>query len=209
MNDVEKKVRFILDLHTVGAIKFGQFKLSSGTISPYYLDLRSLAYYPYLLNLTADVFWDILKVLNFDIIVGVPYTGIPIAVAISLKHNQSMVFVRKERKQHGTERLVEGDFHPGQRAVIVDDVVTNGESKLAVIRQFEQEGLEVKDIVYLLDRGQGGSDILKEKGYRCHNIFTIDEIFEILFSYKKVPREVIDGCLAFTKEAREQLLKSN
>lgn len=201
--------KLILDLHSVKAIKFGKFKLKSGIVSPYYFDLRSLVYYPYLLDLTSDVFWETLQILNFDVVVGVPYTGIPIATAIGLKHNRSMVFVRKERKDYGTKKLIEGDFHSGQRAVIVDDVISTGESKLETIDQLKLEKLEVKDIVVLLDRGQGGVNVVQEKGFRCHTIYNINEVFEILLLHKRVSEEIIDKCLLFTKESRKQILESN
>ncbi len=203
------KEKLILDLHGINAIKFGKFKLKSGIISPYYIDLRSLVYYPYLLELTADVFWEVLQILNFDVVVGVPYTAIPIATAIGLKHNQSMVFVRKERKNYGTGKLIEGDFHQGQRALIIDDVITNGASKLETIQVLKSAGLNVEDVVVLLDRSQGGTDILKEKGYRCHSIFTITEIFEVLLIYKRVDKEIVDRCIQFTNETREFFKKAN
>lgn len=209
MYDLDTKLKLILDLHKINAIKFGRFKLKSGIISPYYIDLRSLVYYPYLLNLTADVFWEELRVLNFDIVAGVPYTAMPIATAIGLKYNQSMVFIRREKKEYGTKKLIEGDFHPGQKAVLVDDVITNGGSKLETIIKLENAGLSVDDVVVLLDRGEGGPELLKEKGYICHAILTMNEIFEILLSYKRVSKETIDKCLVFARETRKQFLKLN
>src|SRR5581483_11905259 len=101
------KEQLILDLFEINAIKFGEFKLKSGIISPFYFDLRLLVSYPYLLELIADVFWEKLRTIYFDVIVGVPYTAIPIATAICMKQNQSMVMVRKERKEHGTKKMIE------------------------------------------------------------------------------------------------------
>src|SRR3989344_5036593 len=128
------KNQLILDLYTIKAIKFGEFKLKSGILSPYYLDLRVLVSYPYILQLVSDVLWEKMRVLYFDVVVGVPYTAIPIATTIGLKHEQSMIFVRKERKDYGTKKLIEGEYHKGQKAIIVDDVITNGESKLLTIK---------------------------------------------------------------------------
>ncbi|KKS80654.1 MAG: hypothetical protein UV54_C0001G0004 [Candidatus Beckwithbacteria bacterium GW2011_GWA2_43_10] len=201
------KEQLILDLFTVKAIKFGKFKLKSGIISPYYLDLRVLVSYPFLLELTADVFWEKLRVLNFDVIVGVPYTAIPIATAISLKHNQSMIFVRKERKDYGTKKLIEGDYHRGQKGLIIDDVITNGESKLDTTKPLKEEGLIVEDIVVLVDRGQGGLELLKKHGYNCHIIFNMKEVFEILLKYKRISREIVAECVKFMRTTKKQFLK--
>lgn len=207
MFELNPKEQLILDLHTINAVKFGEFKLKSGIFSPYYLDLRVLVSYPHILGLVADVFWDKLRVLNFDTIVGVPYTGIPIATAISLKQNHNMIFVRKERKEHGTKKLIEGDFHKNQVALIVDDVITNGESKIETIKILEDEGLEVKDIVVLIDRQQGGPELLKKAGYNCHVIYTVDEIFSILLKHKRISQQIAKKCLKFNIKTRNQFLK--
>ncbi|MDP3940697.1 MAG: orotate phosphoribosyltransferase [bacterium] len=203
------KEKLILNLHSVKGIKFGEFKLKSGIISPYYFDLRSLVYYPSLLDLTADVFWKELQLLNFDVVVGVPYTGIPIASAIGLKHNRPMVIVRKEAKDYGTKKLIEGDYHTGQKAVIVDDVITNGESKIETITKLEEVGLTVEDIVVLIDREQGGIELIREKKYNCIAIFTLSQVFEILLLHKRISKEVVDSCMAFNKDSRNKLLESN
>ncbi len=195
--------RLILDLYSINAIKFGEFKLKSGILSPYYVDLRVLVSYPYLLKLTADVFWEKMRNLYFDVIVGVPYTAIPIAATISLSQNQHMVFVRKERKSYGTHKLIEGDYHQGQKAIVVDDVITNGDSKLETIKPLSDEGLTVEHIVVLLDRMQGGPAILSAKGYRCHVIYTIREVFQILLKHKRIDRKLAETCLRFASKSRK------
>ena len=198
------KDQLILDLYTIKAIKFGEFKLKSGILSPYYLDLRVLVSYPHILRLVSDVFWEKMRVLYFDVIVGVPYTAIPIATTIGLKHEQSMIFVRKERKDYGTKKLIEGEYHKGQKAIIVDDVITNGESKLLTIKPLEDEGLTVEDIVVLVDREQGGPELLRKKGYRCHPLYVVHDIFKTLLSYKKIDNRIMEQCTRFTKKTRRQ-----
>jgi uridine monophosphate synthetase len=208
-NLTKSQERLILDLHTIGAIKFGGFKLKSGIISPYYFDLRLLVSYPYLLELVSDVFWEKLRILNFDVLVGVPYTAMPIATAIGLKHTQNMIFVRKEVKGYGTKKMIEGDYHKGQKAVVIDDVITNGESKLETISPLEKEGLVIEDIVVLIDRGQGGPQLLSKHGYKCHSIFTLEDIFKILLKFKRVDETTANKALSFMKKSRKQFLKSS
>ncbi|MDP3940696.1 MAG: orotate phosphoribosyltransferase [bacterium] len=207
MYDSTLKEKLVLDLHTVDAIKFGKFKLKSGIISPYYFDLRRLVSYPHLLELVADVFWERLRVLSFDIIAGVPYTALPIATVIVVKHTQYMILVRKEKKEYGTGQQIEGEYHKGQHAVIVDDVITNGESKFAVIKVIEEAGIIVKDIVVLLDRGQGGPELLARAGYKCHSILDVQEVFDILLKYNRIDNELADTCLRFTLKSKEQFMK--
>lgn len=208
MKEILLREKLILDLFSVKGIKFGKFKLKSGIISPYYIDLRVLVSYPYLLKLTAEVFWETMRTLYFDVIVGVPYTAIPIATAISLYQNQHMIFVRKERKSYGTGRLIEGNFHKGQKAILVDDVITNGDSKIETIKPLFDEGLLVKDIVVLLDRWQGGPEILRKHGYNCYVIYSIKEVFHILLKHKRIDKKLADKYMRFTLESRKHMLRN-
>ncbi len=209
MDKISQREKLILDLFAVNGIKFGEFKLKSGMTSPYYIDLRMLVSYPYLLKLTAEVFWETMRTLYFDVIVGVPYTAIPIATAISLNENQHMIFIRKEKKSYGTGKLIEGNYHSGQKAIIVDDVITNGDSKFETIQPVLDEGMIVKDIVVLLDRLQGGPEILEKRGYKCHVIYNVKEIFKILLKYKRIDEKLAEKCFNFTKESRKEVLKKN
>ncbi len=160
----------------VSGIQYGDFLLKSGQRSPIYIDLRVIVSYPDLLHAVSEKIWEKMKHHSFDKICGVPYTALPIATAISLKYHCSMVLCRKEVKEHGLKKKVEGHFHPGQECLMIEDVVTTGGSILETIAVLENEGLKVKHIVTFIDREQGGSDNLKAKGYNLHSVYTLSQL---------------------------------
>lgn len=180
------KKSIALALHEVGAVKFGEFTLKSGMKSPIYIDLRVLISYPKLLQEIAKAMAQLAQELKFDVIAGIPYTALPIATAISLKTGWPMVYARKEVKDYGTKRKLEGKFEAGQTALIIDDLITTGGSKFETIEPFQEAGLKVKDIVVLVDREQGGARLLAEKGYHLHSVLGINELLDILKKAKQI-----------------------
>ena len=143
-----------------GCIKFGAFTLKSGLQSPIYIDLRQIITYPKLLAQIGAAYLPILETLKFDRIAGLPYAAIPIATAISLQGNYPMIYPRKEVKSYGTKAEIEGEFHAGETAVIIDDLATTGGSKFEAIEKLTGVGLIVKDVVVLVDRQSGAKKSL-------------------------------------------------
>jgi len=100
-----------------------------------------------------------------DRIAGIPYAGLPLAVAASLAGGFPLIYPRREEKAYGTRRRIEGTFHPGERVVVIDDIVTDGASKLEAIAPLEAAGLVIEDLIVLIDREQGARERLAQKGY--------------------------------------------
>jgi uridine monophosphate synthetase len=169
-------IELIKQLQQINAIKFGTFTLKSGLISPVYIDLRCIISYPQILQALAEQMWEQVKHLKADLICGVPYTALPIATAISLQHNKPMVMVRKEAKDYGTKKLVEGNFEPGQSCMIIEDVVTTGSSILTTVEELKKVGLVVKYVVSFVDREQGGKENLTKAGCEFFSVCTLTEI---------------------------------
>lgn len=177
---MENKKEFFLECYKLGIIKFGRFTLKSGIESPFYVDLRPLASDPKILKRLANYLLDMLPLDNFDLICGVPYAALPMATAMSLESYLPLIIKRKEAKEYGTKKMIEGIFQKGQNCLLVEDVITSGKSLLETIPEIENEGISVSDIVVVLDRQQGGKEMFESKGYRVHTLFTISEVCSIL-----------------------------
>ena len=183
---MESKKEFFLECYKLGIIKFGRFTLKSGIESPFYVDLRPLASDPKILKHLADYLLEMLPLDNFDLICGVPYAALPMATAMSLESYLPLIIKRKEAKSYGTKKLIEGIYKKGQNCLLVEDVITSGKSLLETIPEIEEEGISVSDIVVVLDRQQGGKELLESKGYRVHTLFTISEVCEMLKAEDKL-----------------------
>jgi uridine monophosphate synthetase len=173
-----------------GCVRFGQFKLKSGVKSPIYIDLRLLASKPSLLTHVASAYLPILQGLHYDRLAALPYAALPIATAISLQTGRPMVYPRKEIKDYGTGYAVEGGYELGEKVVLIDDLATTGGSKFEGIERLEGAGLEVHDVVVLIDREGGAEQELSEAGYRLHAVYTLSQLIEHWTGVGKVsPRQ--------------------
>ena len=188
-------------LLSAGCIKFGNFTLKSGLQSPIYIDLRQIITYPKLLEQIGAAYLPLLKELTFDRIAGLPYAAIPIATAISLTGNYPMIYPRKEVKTFGTKAEIEGEYHPGETVVVIDDLATTGGSKFEAIEKLTGVGLLVKDVVVLVDRQSGARESLAQAGYSMHSVLTISQLLEYWEANGTVEKDKIEATRVFLKSS--------
>ena len=157
------------------------FKLVSGRVSPYYIDCRPVTHNAQGLFLIGEIFWEMLQDLQVAAVGGLTMGADPIAHAIALtsylKGRPINAFsVRKSPKEHGTGGLVVGDVKPGDKVVILEDVITTGASTLKAIVAARDFGLEVIGVLILVDRQEGGREAVARQAPQVQALFTLEEL---------------------------------
>ena len=172
----------LMELLKEHSLMFGEFTLASGKKSNFYFDSKRTTLLPEGAYLTAMEILTILRDhdIQADAIGGMTLGADPIVCPVAaLSHvegNPLRAFiVRKETKEHGTSRRIEGQLEPGSRVVVVDDVVTTAGSTLKAIEAVEQDGHEIVAVICLVDREEGGTEKLAR--WRFYPIFSRSEIF--------------------------------
>jgi len=199
----------VMRLFEIGAVQFGDFTLKSGIASPIYLDLRLIVSYPSLLKQVANAYWQLLQIISCDCVCGVPYTALPIATALSVEHEIPMVMRRKEIKDYGTKKIIEGVISAGARCAIIEDLVTSGKSTLETAYSLRDAELVVSDAFVLIDREQGAKGHLLEKGITLHAVMTISEILDVLYANDRLQLATVEAVKSFIKGNQTSAIAGN
>ncbi len=168
------KQQFIEKLIQLEFVKFGTFQLKSGKESNIYFDIRNIISYPEVIKQLTVLLNE--KTINVDRICGVPYGALSMATALSLQTNIPQILKRKEAKSYGGKKLIDGNFNKGDKVLLIEDVVTSGISLIETITELENAGLVIEKILVVLDRQEGGVELLKQKGYVVESILTKEEL---------------------------------
>lgn len=157
------------------------FILASGKVSPYYLDCRKVTLYGPSFKIIGDLFWEEIKGLSVLGVAGMSIGADPIVCSIlssSERENYHLegLLIRKEPKKYGTQKQIEGNYKRGMPIVVVEDVVTTGGSLIKAISACEKEELQIKGVIALVDREEGGKEKILNLGYPFKAFFTLSEI---------------------------------
>lgn len=170
----------IVELARRGFIKFGNFKLSSGLESPFYVDLRGVLGEPDLLRWVISQYISILARVEFDVVAGVAMGSIPYGSILGYLLGKPIAYARPEAKGHGLGRQVEGADVANKKVVVVDDVLTTGSSIEGAINAIKNAGGFVVSAVVFLDREQCGSSRIESKGVKVLSVYKMRQVLEEL-----------------------------
>lgn len=162
------------------AVKRGHFILASGKTSSFYIDSKQVLFHPEALKLLGEGFADLAADLEFEAVGGLEVGALPLAAAMVLAaHDKGRdlegFFVRKQAKDHGSQRRVEGRVESGQKVLIIDDVLTTGTSAEQAVLAAEQAGLGVAGVVCIVDRQQGAKEKFEGR-FPFRSLFTSSDL---------------------------------
>lgn len=160
------------------------FKLASGKTSNYYINCKGTTLDAEAMNLIGHIFYNKIKTLRVNAIGGLTQGADPIAVATAMISGIiddpiNAFVVRKKAKEHGLKKLIEGDIHEGDKVVIVDDVITTGQSTIEAIENAKKEKLNIIKVIVLIDRQEGGRENIERQGVPFESVFTKDDLIKL------------------------------
>ena len=176
-NDRDRLRQMLLDR----SMRFGEFVLSSGATSNYYIDVRKTSLHPVGLQLISRLFWEIVKDDNITAVGGLTLGADPLVAGLMLLSEQKGhplegFFVRRVQKDHGMRGQVEGNLAGHKRVAILDDVITSGDSSLIAAEAAESYKAEVVRVLAVVDRGQGAAQIMQQRGYTYSALYPIGDL---------------------------------
>ncbi|MCK5560630.1 MAG: orotate phosphoribosyltransferase [Thermoplasmata archaeon] len=162
-----------------GAIQFGEFTLTSGKKSKYYVDIKRASTNPKILKEIAVEMSKIIgsSAIKFDVIGGMELGAVPLAAALALETGIPYVMIRKQPREHGTQNQIVGELSKGSKAVVVEDVATTGGSIAKSIEVLQAEHAEVKQVLVVVDREEGARELLEKYEVELTPLVRASELF--------------------------------
>ena len=161
-------------LQEKGAIKMGEFTLTSGKKSNFYVDIKDACADPEVLKVIVD---GLEKKVTSRAVAGVELGAVPLVVATAFKMNIPYFIIRKQ-SNHGMKKLLIGEPEVGINVDIIEDVVTTGGSVLKAANLLISNGMKIGKIITVVDREEGGNELLKENGLKLESLVKISEVLK-------------------------------
>ena len=170
------KKELIRLLKECGAIQFGQFVLTSGVVSDYYIDIKKASTNPNILKKIAKSMAEYTE--GYDLLAGMELGAVPLVVALSLETNIPYVIIRKEKREHGTGKQIEGGDVKGKRVLVIEDVTTSGGSVIKTINIIREKQGIVDEVLVVVDRESGAEEKLQSLDTSFIPLLSISDILK-------------------------------
>ncbi|RNJ27434.1 orotate phosphoribosyltransferase [Halosegnis longus] len=165
----------IAALRAADAVQYGEFELSHGGTSEYYVDKYLFETDPHCLRLIAEAF---AERLDGTRLAGVALGAVPLVAATSVETDTPYVIVRKKAKEYGTGNQIEGRFEDGEEVVVLEDIATTGQSAVDAVEALRDAGAVVNRVLVVVDREEGGRENLAEHDVEMEALVTASELLE-------------------------------
>jgi orotate phosphoribosyltransferase/uridine monophosphate synthetase len=202
-------------LWDVGAVKFGDFTIGRTTQhSPVYVNLRLLISNPAALARAAGVMQEEIQTLQamrnpqvseFQRVCGIPFGGLHLATAFSLRSRVPMIYVHPAKERNGSRVFVEGLYNPEETVLLIDDLVTSGGGIVETAEFLKKNAaLDVYDVLVLLDRQEGAKELLKQKGYNLISVLGLETMLTYLMAKGLIEEEQYRASVDYIQGRREE-----
>lgn len=203
-------------LWDLGAVQFGDFTLGRTTQnSPIYVNLRLLISNPRALQRAARVMFEEVQTLQamrhahinpFQRVCGIPFGGLHLATAFSLRSKVPMVYVHPAKEHNGSRVWVEGNYERGESVLLIDDLITTGGGVTQTAAFLnDNAGLKVTDVLVLLDRQEGASERLRKQGYNLISILGLEPMLNYLMASNLIEADQFRRCTEYIQNRRSML----
>ncbi len=186
---------FAIFLQESGTIKFGNFKLSSGKDSAYYIDLRLVPSFPHqfrkMVKALQNLISEKIGLDSFDCIASIPTSGLVIASALAIETVKPLIYIRQKPKDYGTGSVIEGKVTNGSRILLIDDVGTTGQSLLNAIKALKEAKTTVTAAFVILNRFEGARELLASQNVKLYELTDVLTISNILYNAKLLDEQTL------------------
>ncbi len=185
----------ILDIKAIGFTPQSPITFKSGIKSPIYIDNRIFPYYPDKWQNIINGFENLIvrKKISFDLIAGIATAGIPHSAALGFKLKKPSVFIRKEEKDHGTKKLIEGGKVKNKKVLLIEDLITTGSSSLKGVKVLREENAKVTDCLVIVSYGfEESKQAFKKAKVKIHSLTNFETILKLAFAQKRFSQKEYD-----------------
>jgi orotate phosphoribosyltransferase len=202
-NESEKTAKILLEIGAFSLSPRKPFRWVSGILAPIYTDMRLLMGFPEQRRKIVEMLAEQSNALEFDVIAGIATSGIPFAAWLWEKMDTPMVFIRKEAKEYGKQQLIEGKLEPRQRVLLVEEIVSTGQSSMVGVNALREANAKITDCVSISYNTENALKVFEEANVRLHSLTSVFDLVKTAAQEKYINESEKQSVLRFLKNPKE------